>query len=119
MIRQQQPALVYVVDGNPADYACLLDEETRLTSRIVFLRTGREALRTNPDDSAAMWFVNMQLSDMSGTDLQALLRARGCQAPISLVGDAYRVEDEIEARCSGAAMYFAKPLASAAILAGC
>ena len=54
--------------------------------------------------------LDLNLPDMSGTDLQELLRARGSKVPVMLVGDQYRVEDEIDARSSGATMYFAKPL---------
>ena len=88
-------------------------------TEVVFFRSGREALRTNPEEQPAMWIVNLRLPDIAGTDLQQMLRTRGGTAPVVMVGDDYRVEDEITARSAGAALYFAKPLHNEMILATC
>ena len=103
---------IFVVDGCPNDYANVVDASVFNSFRFKFFGAGCDALRVNPDEEPEMWVVNMQLSDMPGTDLFGLLRSRGSSVPILLVGDQYRVEDEVNARTSGAAMYFAKPLQS-------
>lgn len=110
--RMPKRAKVYVVDARQADYSELLDGMTAQEMDVTFFRSACEALRTNPDDEPEMWVINMSLSDMSGTDLQSMLRARGSSSSMLLVGDTYSVEDEISARTSGASLYFAKPLQS-------
>lgn len=108
---------VFVVDAFPSDYAKLVREFGDV--ELVFFNTGREALRSNPEIAPTMWVVNTQLPDMSGTDLQAMLRARGCSSPIALIGDEYRIEDELNARSAGAALYFVKPLLGETLMASC
>lgn len=110
-------AKVYVVDANRADYANLADTSFRHTTQIVFFNSGREALRANPTNGPSLWVVNMDLPDMSGTDLHAMLRSRGNRTPLALVSDEYGVEDEIAARTCGADMYFAKSMIHEALLA--
>ena len=70
---------------------------------------GREALRSNPEESPTMWMINAQLTDMRGADLVAMLRSRGSNNPMTIVSDSYSVEDEMEARQLGT-MYFVKPI---------
>jgi DNA-binding response OmpR family regulator len=103
-------AKIFVVDSCSQGYQSLQSASQRGVAEITFFANGRDALRANATDSPAMWIVNMHLPDMQGADLQAMLRSQGSQASIALVGDQYTVEDELTARCSGADMYFAKPL---------
>jgi len=103
---------VYVVDAEPGDYRALIQEMTDADVEFTFFGSGRDALRTNPDDSPRVWIVNMKLSDMPGTDLYSMLRSRGCNTPVLMIGDAYDMEDEMSARTSGATLYFTKPLPS-------
>jgi len=117
--RPQDRAEIHVVDANPSDYSSLARGMGTQNRQFVFFRTGRDALRSIAVTEPMMWVVNMQLPDMFGTDLQALLRQRGCTSPIVLVGDEYRPEDEISARASGAALYFAKPIRSEMLRTSC
>ncbi len=117
--RPQNRAEIHVVDANPSDYSVLARGADTQNTQYVFFRTGRDALRSVPMSEPVMWVVNMQLPDMVGTDLQALLRQRGCESPIVLVGDEYCPEDEISARTSGAALYFAKPIRSEMFRTSC
>ncbi len=110
-------AKVYVVDANKADYAALLNASAGRNTEVIFFETGSDALRATPDKGPAMWIVNMQLSDMTGTDFRTMLRNRGNKSPLALVGNEYRVEDEIAARCAGVEMYFAKSMVHEALMA--
>ena len=103
-------AKIFVVDARPRDYADVVGKSVYDSVQFQFFGNGRDALGNISDDEPEMWVVNMNLPDMSGTDLQQMLRSPGSSAPILLVGDHYRVEDEMDARSSGATMYFAKPL---------
>ena len=94
-------ASVYVVDGRPADYAEIRHEAHDDRLDIEVFRSGREALRKNPDKGPELWVVNMRLPDMSGTDLLTMLRWRYPGVPVVLVSDEYLAEDEIRARSSG------------------
>ena len=106
---------VFVVDANCDDYEPLASDFS--PQDFVFFRSGREALRSHPEAEPAMWVINLDLPDMRGTDLHAMLRSRGDRTPLALVSNEYSVEDEIAARAAGAEMYFAKPIASEVIAA--
>ena len=117
--RPKQRGQVYIVDAHPNDYNHLARETHQQGTDLVFFRSGREALRSNPDYSPAMWVVNLQLPDMRGTDLQAMLRTRGSLSPVIMIGDQYCVDDEINARSAGAALYFVKPIHAGMLFATC
>jgi DNA-binding response OmpR family regulator len=101
---------VYVVDASTEGYETFSRENDLGSAEVAFFTNGRDALRAASEEAPAMWIVNMRLPDMDGTDLQNILRNLGCKAAIAMIGDEYKVEDEMEARCAGADMYFAKPL---------
>ena len=103
-------ANIFVVDTRPRDYADMVGKSVYDSVQFQFFGNGRDALSNISEDEPEMWVVNMDLPDMTGTDLQQMLRSRGSSAPILLVGDRYREKDEIDARSSGATMYFVKPL---------
>lgn len=115
----KQPAMVFVVDGCPSDYRRLVHETDTLMAHVEFFRTGQEALQSAKTRNAALWIINLQLPDMSGIDLQTMLRARGCKSPVILSGDEYRVNDEMTARSQGAAMYCPKPVPAEMVAACC
>lgn len=119
MVAQQEPATVCIVDNRPSDYRRLAHEVTDPMVRIVFFRTGQEALQMARATDATVWLINLQLPDMSGVDLQTMLRARGYATPMILLGDEYDVDDEIRARSTGAAMYCAKPVPAEMVAACC
>lgn len=106
---------VFVVDADSDGYEPLTDFPSH--QDVVFFRSGREALRTSPDDGPAMWVINVDLPDMRGIELRSMLQSRGNQSPLALISNEYSVEDEIAARSAGAEMYFAKPLVSEVIAA--
>ena len=113
----QQKARIIVVDAGQGDYAALRQAAEAHRTEVVFFASGQEALREAGSKGPAAWVVNMSLPDMSGTDFRSLLRSRGNRAPMALVGEEYRVEDEIAARAAGAEMYFAKSMAHAILAA--
>ena len=117
MISRPTRNQVFIVDAFPSDYDDLVRDFGDV--ELVFFRTGRDALRSNPENAPSMWVVNTQLPDMSGMDLQAMLRTRGCSSPIALIGDEYRTEDELNARSAGAALFFVKPLLGEMLAASC
>ena len=108
---------VVVVDAYPHDYDNLADQISRADTEVLFVRSGQEALLACLTHMPALWIVNMDLPDMSGIDLQTMLRERGCRSPIALVGDRYSVTDEIEARTAGAEIYLAKPVHHTVVVA--
>lgn len=103
---------VVVVDAQPNDYATVARNIRRDNLDIVFLPTGRAALRFHEKIPPRLWVINIRLPDMSGLDLYKMLEQRWPDTPVYLVGDDYRPEDEIHARMSGATFYFCKPLES-------
>ena len=101
---------VYVVDASAEGYETFAQDHGLGSAEVAFFTNGRDALRAASEEAPAMWIVNMRLPDMEGSKLQSMLRSSGCKSSIALISDEYKVEDEIEARCAGADMYFAKPL---------
>ena len=101
---------VYVVDASVEGYETFAQDHELGSAEVAFFTNGRDALRAASKEAPAMWIVNMRLPDMDGAELQNQIRNSGCKAAIAMIGDQYKVEDEIEARCAGADMYFAKPL---------
>jgi len=110
---------IHVVDANRHDYDDVAEDSRLAGGSLKFFTTGREALRTNPEQEPALWVVNQDLPDMHGTDLLEMLRVRGGVAPIILVGDVYDPAMEIDARVAGASLYFTKPLIAEWLLAPC
>ena len=108
--QKTSPPLAVVVDAQPADYVCLapLVRAGQLDCRLVV--SGGAALRIAPAVDAALWAINAELPDMSGFDLMEMMRDNLVDPSIVLVGDRYRVEDEIRCRQAGATLYFCKPL---------
>ena len=103
---------IVVVDADPRGYeAEVHDLETRRT-QVEFYSSARSVLRSPKRHPPELCIVNLQLPDMSGLDLYQMLIDRWPGVPIYLVGDQYNPEDEIRARCSGATLYFCKPIES-------
>lgn len=101
---------IVIVDADPEGYEEELHGSELEPKRLEFFATAREVLRSSRLQSPELCVVNMQLPDMSGLDLYQMLVERWPGVPIYLVGDHYNPEDEIRARCSGATLYFCKPL---------
>jgi DNA-binding response OmpR family regulator len=100
------------VDADPEGYdAEVHDLESRRT-QVEFYSSARSVLRSSKRHPPELCIVNLQLPDMSGLDLYQMLIDRWPGVPIYLVGDKYNPEDEIRARCSGATLYFCKPIES-------
>jgi DNA-binding response OmpR family regulator len=101
---------VFVVDARVADYGELIEAFGADGVGVELFASGRAALRHDPHDPPDLWVINMHLPDLDGPDLLSMLRNRYPGVPLYLVSDDYNVEEEISARCSGAEMYFCKPL---------
>ena len=112
MIAIAKSKTICVVDSQRDDYASLVRAAPQENAKIAFFDNARAALRAGGRAEVDVWVVNMDLPDMSGLDLQEMLRSRHPGVPVYLVGETYAPEDEIRARSSGAAMFFWKPVQS-------
>lgn len=101
---------IVVVDADPEGYEVELHGSELEPTQLEFYSNARAVLRSPPRYPPEFCVVNMQLPDMSGLDLYQMLVDRWPGVPIYLVGDQYNPADEIRARCSGATLYFCKPL---------
>ncbi|HEX6961043.1 MAG TPA: response regulator [Lacipirellula sp.] len=94
-----------MVDLNVDDYQPLL-----ASTPLRLFATGDAALRVYEPHVPSLWMINVQLPDMSGIGLLTLIRARRRREIIYLIGDEYRLEDELAARSAGATAYMCKPV---------
>lgn len=95
-----------VVDPHASAYDDLVQSGS--PRRLKLLESARAALKVATKERATVWFINIRLPDMSGFELYELLRDRCRGARFVLVGDDYRVDDEIKARTAGVS-YLCKP----------
>jgi DNA-binding response OmpR family regulator len=102
---------IYIVDGRGEEYARVDSGIRDPRVRVEVLSTASEALRIPCYQAPLFFVVNVDLPDMSGFDLREMLIERWPQTPGYLIGDSYDPQDEVKARCSGATLYFCKPLA--------
>ncbi len=108
MIAQPIPTTTMaVIDSDRAGYDALVNSRR---ASLRFLSSGREALRLAATERIAVWWIGVDLSDMSGFDLYDMLRQRLEGATVCMVGRSYRAEDDSLARRVGAAMYVCKPV---------
>ncbi len=107
---------VYVVDSRPQDYAELAKRFAEHELQLQIFGAGREALRSGAVQPPDLWIINLDLPDMSGPDLLAMLRWRSLGAPMVLVSDVYDLQAEIVARASRPFMVLRKPLESALLM---
>ena len=103
-------ATIAIVDRDRAGYEALAPLCAGEGASLRFLSTGRDALRLAATERVAMWLIGVDLPDMSGFDLQQMLRDGSWETTACMVADSYCAEDEIRARCAGATMYVCKPL---------
>jgi len=108
MIAPARPKpLVYVVDVDRSGYAFADDPRSGVTTR--FFDGAAAALRCRADTPPALWLINQELPEMSGTDLLELLGRRS-RCPVGIVTRDYDPQAEIAARTAGATFYLAKPV---------
>ena len=108
MIAQPIPTTTMaVIDSDLAGYDALVNSQP---ASLRFLSSGREALRLAATERIAVWWIGVDLSDMSGFDLYDMLRQRFDDVTVCMVGATYRSEDDSLARRVGAAMYVCKPV---------
>ena len=100
---------VFVVDPQPVDYQPLATAMAADGFVFQFATSGNEALRFSPAGSARVWLVNIELPDMTGFDLCRLVHGRRAGAVLYLVGNRYRLEDELQCRAAGKTLYVCKP----------
>ena len=98
-----------VVDLRPDDYLQLAAEVDAAEYRFLYATCGDEALRIPRKSLFGLWLINIDLPDMSGLDLLALVRSRDPGAACILVGDTYSEAEELSARQLGATFYGCKP----------
>ena len=101
---------VIVVDASFEDYAMLFCDGQLQPLSLRHFSTGEAAVRGDDLSLAALWMVNMRLSDMEGVGLLGLVRKRNRRCPVFLVSDAYLPVDEAAARAAGASAYLCKPV---------
>jgi DNA-binding response OmpR family regulator len=101
---------VCVVDTNFDDYASLLAERNLRGVEWELATSSREALRRMQHDTITLWVINMQLPDLSGTELCQMIKSQNPAAVVYLLTDDYRPEDERAAWLAGAALFRPKPI---------
>jgi DNA-binding response OmpR family regulator len=101
---------VGVVDPDRDCYDRLVSSIAASTATFRFYATGQEVLRRNGTDDVAFWLLGVELPDMRGLDLLDMVRERLDGAAICMVGDDYRIEDEVAAYRAGATLYTCKPI---------
>lgn len=107
---------VTIVDSSPQDYKALLAAAGTPGVSIHFLFSGNDALRFARRHPSGLWVINTQLPDMSGFDLAEMLRAVRRSDLVFIIGDKYRLDDEVQALTLGLAKYLCKPLEPSWIL---
>lgn len=116
MISAYHKSTICVVDPRRQDYDELVARAPSEGAKVAFADTAREALRMRTKLPPEAWVVNLELPDMPGVELLGMLQGRFPHTPVYLVGEHYRPEDELAARCGGASMYVCKPLETAWLL---
>jgi DNA-binding response OmpR family regulator len=101
---------VGVVDEDARYHASLLPVSIGCRTPFCFYGTAREALRRGIAAKHSFWLISVDLSEVSGFDLFEMLRDRLDGAPVCLVAQSYRREDEVRAYRAGAAMYACRPV---------
>ena len=104
---------VGVVDPDRDYYDAVLPLGTDAEATFRFYCSGRDVLCRGPADRPALWLISIELPDMTGLDLFAMLRDRLKGAAVCMVGREYRLEDEVGAYRAGAAMYACRPVETA------
>jgi CheY-like chemotaxis protein len=107
---------VAIVDSTPQDYEALLAAADTPGVSMHFLLSGNDALRFARRFPSGLWVINAQLPDMSGFDFAAMLRSMRRNALVFIIGDEYRLDDELQALTLGLAKYLCKPLEPSWIL---
>ena len=99
-----------VADANASDYDAILSaaEATGLT--VCFLPTGNDAMHFARRLQAGLWLVNTCLPDMSGFDLAQWLRQSRRRLRVFMIGDEYRLDDELQTLTLGLTKYVCKPV---------
>ena len=100
---------IAVVDRQASDYVELLALAGAEHWTIAVSLTGRAGMQLARRECADLWMINARLPDMCGFDLVEMLRPYLAGTPMFLVGDAYRVEDELRALRLGVTKYLCKP----------
>ena len=106
---------IAIVDSSPEDYTALLEATGAPGVSIHFLLSSNDAIRFARRCPPGLWVINTQLPEMSGFDLAEMVRSVRPSALIFMIGDAYRLEDEMQALTQGL-KYLCKPLEPSWIL---
>lgn len=93
-IRRSRP-LVWIVDGQRADYNHLLADAKAEQLEIHILATGRELLREWFAGTPDVCIFNPQLQELSGFDLIEMIQPFPEGTTVCLLADKYVIEDEI------------------------
>ncbi len=98
-----------IVDPRPEDYGQMLESARGEQLSWIMVSSGHDALQQVGQASDAVWFVNVHLDDMRGTEVLTLIRERRPSASVVLVSNRYCEADELAARAAGATAYLCKP----------
>ncbi len=99
-----------IVNSVPEDYADLLAATGTPGVSLHFLFSGCEALNFARRWQMTLWIVNSRLCDMSGFELGQKLRSQRPNASVFIIGDEYRLADELQTMTQGLTKYLCKPL---------
>ena len=108
--RLAKTSRIVVVDPNLDDYRCLIEPARSQKVRFTLTSTGSGALRLVPSFADAVWLVSLQLPDMEGFELLAMIRSLQEQLRTVVVDETYDAERERRALESSAIQYVCKPV---------
>ncbi|MEQ8210097.1 MAG: response regulator [Lacipirellulaceae bacterium] len=101
---------IYVIDRDASQYEQVDSGMSDGDVKLQVFNTATEALRIPRYAAPLCFIVNADLPDLSGFELRSMLVDRWPGVPGYVISDRYAPENEIKARCSGATLYFCKPL---------
>jgi DNA-binding response OmpR family regulator len=101
---------VAIVDPRTSDYDALLPAAQSANLRVCLLPTGNDALHLARRLNVDRWLINTCLPDMNGFDLAEMLRGTRRRACVFMIGDDYRLDEEVQTLTLGLSKYVCKPV---------
>lgn len=102
---------LHFVDADESPYRAAIRSLPREDIATAFHGTANSALRQARERVDGIWFVSMELPDLSGPQLVEMLVGLSGHKLMVAMGNTYAAEEEAAALSSGASQYFVKPLA--------
>jgi FixJ family two-component response regulator len=111
----RQP-VVYVVDGALDDTEDMRSLLASANWRVEYFRSGMEFLALMDHQGSACLLLDLRVEDMSGLDVLAALRKRGCEIPTIIIASCADVPSAVKAMQAGAIDLLERPVRRADIV---